>query len=98
MPRKKDQEVCEHFTWLLCLHRGTWYADGRNNSRNVGKHSLGVDDRGEAIRAVRDLDGRIALTQSRPPSTSSVASDEKVTLGTPQTYRAGAEVAKHWTQ
>jgi integrase len=61
MPRKpKDQKICEHFVWVLFRRGDTWYADGRSNIPDLGKHTLGVTDKGDAIEALRELDRRMA--------------------------------------
>lgn len=61
MPRKpKDQRVCEYLTWVLFRRGDTWYADGRSNIPDHGKHTLGVTDKSDAIEALRELDRRMA--------------------------------------
>lgn len=53
----------EFFAWNLFRRDGVWYADGRNNMPNLGKHSLGTRDREAALRAVHELDRRKAVDQ-----------------------------------
>jgi integrase len=47
---------CAHFTWRLVARGGKWYADGRSNTPNAGRHSLGAKDKDEAIRLLPELD------------------------------------------
>ncbi len=59
MPKRTKYEhvISRYFTWRLYLRAsGVWYADGRGNDPNPGRHSLGTKDRGEALEAVRQLD------------------------------------------
>ena len=58
MPRKRKHEQvrCTHFTWVLVLRNGTWYADGRSNTPDAGRHSLGTKDKQEALRLLPELD------------------------------------------
>lgn len=59
MPKKTKYEhvIGRHFTWRLYLRpSGVWYADGRGNDPDPGRHSLGTKDRDEALEAVRQLD------------------------------------------
>lgn len=55
-PRKNEQVRCSHFMWLLSTRNGIWYADGRANPVNAGRHSLGTKNRVEALRLLPDLD------------------------------------------
>jgi len=59
-PRKNDVVHCSHFVWRLFLRDGVWYADGRSNQANAGKHSLGTKDRAAAIKSLPLLDRRRA--------------------------------------
>ena len=54
--RKKERVVGQHFVWLLGQRDGVYYADGRSNRANAGRHSLGTRDYKEAIAAVQKLD------------------------------------------
>ena len=59
MPKKTKYEhvIGRYFTWRLYLRpSGVWYADGRANDPDPGRHSLGTKDRDEALEAVRQLD------------------------------------------
>jgi len=62
MPKKRKNQMirCVHFTWLINNARGTWYADGRSNSYNVGRHSLGTTDKAAALQRLPELDRRRA--------------------------------------
>ena len=42
--------------WTLVSRSGVWYADGRSNPINAGRHSLGTKDRDEALRLLPELD------------------------------------------
>jgi integrase len=62
MPRaSKNRIAAQFFIWNLFKRDGVWYADGRHNEMNVGKHSLGTRDHREAVQAVRELDRRKAF-------------------------------------
>ncbi len=58
MPRKpKEPPIpCEFFVWRLFRRDGMYYADGRTNRVNVGKHALGTRDRVEGLLLLRQLD------------------------------------------
>jgi hypothetical protein len=53
--------VCEFFTWKLFKRHGVHYADGRTGKLNLGKHSLGTKDAGEALDNLRQLDRQMAV-------------------------------------
>ena len=55
-PRKNELVRCRHFAWRLFQRGGVWYADGRSNSMNPGRHSLGTRDRDEAMNQLANLD------------------------------------------
>lgn len=54
--RKYDLIRCTNFTWTLFQRQGVWYADGRSNDINPGRHSLGTRIRAEAERSLNHLD------------------------------------------
>src|SRR2546423_962855 len=55
--RKKEQVSGQFFAWLLGTRgNGVYYADGRSNTPDVGRHSLGTRDRQEALEQLRRLD------------------------------------------
>jgi hypothetical protein len=58
MPKKRDKEqvVCPHLTWLLGQRNDVFFADGRSNRVNAGRHSLGMRDRTQAIENLKQLD------------------------------------------
>jgi len=59
MPKKTKYEhvTGRYFNWRLYLRpSGVWYADGRTNTPDPGRHSLGTKDPTEALDAVRQLD------------------------------------------
>lgn len=59
MPKKTKYEhvTGQYFTWRLYMRpSGVWYADGRTNDLDPGRHSLGTKDLTEALEAVRQLD------------------------------------------
>ena len=63
MPRARSAEkvIGRHFAWLLSRRLGVWYADGRSNGTNAGRHSLGTRDKTEALQRLHDLDEVIAV-------------------------------------
>jgi hypothetical protein len=54
--RKKERVVGQYFAWLLGQRNGVWFADGRSNATDVGRHSLGSKDRQEALQRLARLD------------------------------------------
>lgn len=55
--RKKERIAGAHFMWLLGVRNGIYFADGRSNHpHNVGRHSLGTNDRQNALDQLRRLD------------------------------------------
>lgn len=50
--RKKEEITCTYFRWLLGQRNGVWFADGRSNAINLGRHSLGTRDYDEARRTI----------------------------------------------
>jgi integrase len=54
--RKKERVVAQYFVWLIGERNGVYYADGRSNRVNAGRHSLGVKTYKEAVDAVQKLD------------------------------------------
>jgi len=55
MPAKRKGELVlgQYFKWVVDTRKGVYRADGRSNSPNVGRHSLGVRDRKHWKRAAR---------------------------------------------
>lgn len=61
-PENERLEIhCRYFKWRLSRRKGVWQADGRSNSVNAGRHSLGTKNRDEAMQLVHDLDLKIAV-------------------------------------
>lgn len=60
-PRKNQLIPCRYFSWRLKTRNGFYHADGRSNSIDVGRHSLGTDDLQEAQRMVHELDHAMAV-------------------------------------
>jgi integrase len=58
VPKKREKEEIRgaYFKWLLGVRNAVYYADGRSNKPNLGRHSLGTRERSEAIEQVRRLD------------------------------------------
>src|SRR5262245_30571788 len=54
--RKKERIAGSHFFWLLSQRNGVYYADGRSNKFDAGRHSLGTKDYKEALEALKQLD------------------------------------------
>jgi integrase len=63
MPKPRIFELiqCAHFRWRLSSRDGVWYADGRSNQPNAGRHSLGTRVRDEALRLLKQLDVSCAV-------------------------------------
>lgn len=81
MPRKPKAKPiqCKYFLWRLFQREGVWYADGRTNQPNVGKHSLATRDRDEALNNLHRLDKKLALREGLINADESVES-EHITL------------------
>ncbi|MBL8829990.1 MAG: hypothetical protein JNM18_23630 [Planctomycetaceae bacterium] len=60
-PSKNPLVRCKHFSWRISRRDDTWYADGRTNPINVGRHSLGTRDKTEAMKLLHQLDQAQAL-------------------------------------
>ena len=59
MPKQRKSELvrCRHFMWRLKpLPSGIWQADGRSNTVDAGRHSLGTDNHAQALQLLHDLD------------------------------------------
>ena len=58
MPKKRTKEhiVCQYFTWLLGQRNGVFFADGRSNRVDAGRHSLGTRDQSHALENLKQLD------------------------------------------
>lgn len=55
--RRKYEEVkCEFYTWRVYQRHKVYYADGRGNSPDLGRHSLAALTRHEAINNLYKLD------------------------------------------
>lgn len=63
MPKPSQNPLvrCKHFSWRLSRRDDLWYADGRTNPINVGRHSLGTRDKAEAMKLLHQLDQAQAL-------------------------------------
>lgn len=65
MPRKAKGEkiLANYFKWIVDQRpdNGVYYADGRSNPVNAGRHSLGTRDHDQAIELVRLLDMKMAV-------------------------------------
>ncbi len=59
-PRKSELIHCVHFKWRMIQRAGVWWADGRSNVPDAGRHSLGTRDRKEALQVLPELDLRRA--------------------------------------
>ncbi|MCA9032793.1 MAG: tyrosine-type recombinase/integrase [Planctomycetaceae bacterium] len=60
-PNKSKIFNCTYFTWKLFKRGAVYYADGRTNSTNLGKHSLMAKEESEAINNLRLLDRAKAI-------------------------------------
>jgi len=63
MPKKPKFELVRsvHFLWRIFRRNGVWYADGRSNSIDAGRCSLGTRDKTEALRLLAGLDEASAV-------------------------------------
>ena len=73
--RKSDLVRCRHFTWRLTERGNVWYADGRSNSPNPGRHSLGTAEKEEALGLLAELDRVRAEELGLVPRSEKTASD-----------------------
>ncbi|CAN5277383.1 hypothetical protein BH11PLA2_BH11PLA2_30930 [soil metagenome] len=55
-PLKNERYAGAYFSWVLSTRDGVWWADGRSNAINAGRHSLGTKDRAEAVLNLPRLD------------------------------------------
>jgi integrase len=55
-PRKHLFIQCQHFSWRLAPRDGVYYADGRSNKPNPGRHSLNTRELEEARKRLANLD------------------------------------------
>ncbi len=55
-PRKNEKIRCTYFAWTLRQRNGIWYADGRSNTVDAGRHSLDVRSKQEALQRLAELD------------------------------------------
>lgn len=76
-PTKREKLYCPHYHWTLYQRQGVYYADGRSNVPNLGRNSLDVTSRDEAIAAVTDLDLRMAVKHGKVQSTEATASSSQ---------------------
>lgn len=62
MPKPLRNRIIQgtYFRWRLLCREHVWYADGRSNTLNAGRHSLGSKDRLEALQRLTHLDQRMA--------------------------------------
>ena len=63
MPAKRKYErfAGKFFTWTVLTRAGVFWADGRSNAVDAGRHSLGTKRRDEAIELLARLDLTIAI-------------------------------------
>jgi integrase len=59
--RKHERYAGKYFTWTILTRDDVYWADGRSNSVNAGRHSLGTKDRAEALELLPRLDLTIAI-------------------------------------
>jgi integrase len=55
-PRKNEIVRCTYFIWKLSKRGKMWYADGRSNPLDAGRHSLGTTEKDEALKRLPELD------------------------------------------
>lgn len=82
MPRRRKNDVvtCKHFQWIIYprSNGGVYYADGRSNRIDLGRHSLGTKDRESALQALHRLDAVKAVEHGL--ADSSILDDEDAPL------------------
>jgi hypothetical protein len=80
MPKKRKHERirCTHFVWAMFERDGVWYADGRLNDPNAGRHSLGTREFNQAVSALHDLDAHIAAELGLAPAPAMQANTPKL--------------------
>jgi integrase len=66
-PLRQERIQCQFFAWRFGAREdtGVYYADGRSNSLNLGRHTLGTRDREAALAALRQLDLVTAVRHGR---------------------------------
>ena len=93
MPRKSRYEKvrCQHFAWTLICRSGVWYADGRSNPVNAGRHSLGTKNKEQALKRLHALD------QARAEDLGLISrSESRVKKGRPLTLQEGREAYERY--
>jgi integrase len=70
IPRKNSPIQCLHFKWILIRRNKVWYADGRGNTPDLGRHSLGTKDEKDARRRLPELDQQMAEQIGKVPRTA----------------------------
>ena len=70
MPKKRDNitMVSHHFSWIIYQRDGVFYADGRNNSKPLGRYSLGVKTKEEIPERLYQLDDVLSSSRTNPIS------------------------------
>lgn len=53
---RKSRFLGTYYTWLIGQRNGVYFADGRSNQPDLGRHSLGTRDRREALDQLKQLD------------------------------------------
>jgi len=90
--RKKHVHItCQFFRWRLFQRNDVFYADGRFEHLNLGKHSLCTRDRAEAEANLRKLDHRKAIEHGMARDTG-VNPDDQLTV------QRGWELYLQWAQ
>jgi hypothetical protein len=74
MPKRRKYEIihCPYFKWRLISRQGVWYADGRSNVPNPGRHSLGTRDKKLALDYLPELDRSRAVDLGLTPPPSGI--------------------------
>jgi site-specific recombinase XerC len=54
--RKKERIVGQYFVWLVGTRNDVYYADGRSNKINAGRHTLGTKEFKTAMERLQKLD------------------------------------------
>lgn len=91
MGKRKSSKIirCKYFTWKL-FRRGTiYYADGRGNATNLGKHSLNAKTEEDALKNLQRLDEKMARETSLIPNETVVPTsvETKEPLSIPEGWK-----------
>lgn len=64
-PAKNEEVNARYFRWRVGQRNSVYFADGRANQPSLGRHSLGTQDRQEALQQLVELDLTMAVQYGR---------------------------------